>query len=108
MIDIFKKRPALFNTVEVDEFKELLAQHNSVLLDVRTTDEVVEGKISEAINLDYYSRNFKQSVDLLDREKTYLVYCRNGGRARKASKLMTEIGFQNVVMLKGGFKVWKK
>lgn len=108
MIDIFKKKPVQFLVVEITEFKVLISRTDTVLLDVRTNEEIMAGQIGEPLNLNYFSGNFRKSLTLLDRSKTYLVYCRNGGRARKTCKLMTELDFSNVIMLKGGYKTWQK
>mgnify|MGYP001799691842 CR=1 len=108
MIDIFKRKPIQFRVVEVAEFETLRNQSDAVVLDVRTNEEVISGQIGEPFNLNYFSGNFSKSLTLLDQSKTYLVYCRNGGRARKTCKMMTELGFANVIMLKGGYKAWQK
>ncbi|MEL6561850.1 MAG: rhodanese-like domain-containing protein [Bacteroidota bacterium] len=108
MIDIFKRKPIQFRVVEVAEFEILRNQSDAVALDVRTNEEIISGQIGEPLNLNYFSGNFSKSLALLDRSKTYLVYCRNGGRARKTCKMMTELNFANVIMLKGGYKAWQK
>lgn len=108
MIDIFKTTPRAYETVDVERFRLLMADENNVLLDVRTRNELSEGIIEEPIHLDYFSSRFKSALALLDKDKTYLVYCRNGGRARKSCKLMCEMGFTHVIMLKGGMKAWNK
>ena len=108
MIDIFKTTPAAYDTVDVPDFQRLMANEENVLLDVRTPTELSQSRIGEGIHLDYFSKRFRKSLELLDRQQTYLVYCRNGGRARKSCKLMCELGFERVVMLKGGLKAWEK
>ena len=108
MIDIFKQTPAAYDTVGVGEFKRLLTDERNVLLDVRTSAEINDNAIPDAMHLDYFSKRFRSSIVALDRKTTYLVYCRNGGRARKSCKLMCEMGFTSVIMLKGGMKAWNK
>ena len=58
-------------------------RHNSsfVILDVRTPHEFREGHLSGAINLDYYSSTFRNDLDNLDKDETYLIYCHSGMRS---------------------------
>jgi thioredoxin len=90
------------------EFQELLeSQQNIQLIDVRTKEEFAEGHLSNAINIDYNGSDFATKIQLLDKQKTTLVYCLSGGRSNGAMKWMAEHGFQKVVNLKGGTLAWK-
>jgi len=79
---------------------------NFVILDVRTPEEYAVGHLEKAINLDYYQPLFRQELDLLDRTKTYLIYCRSGVRSSRTWTLMQEMGFQQVYNLVGGVESW--
>lgn len=88
------------------EFKKMEANlsEDVILLDVRTDSEVAEGMIEGAIQIDYRKDNFRDEVAKLDSSKTYVVYCRSGGRSASASKIMTEeLGFKHVNNLLGGY-----
>lgn len=37
-----------------------------------------------------------------DRESTYLMVCRSGNRSGKAASILVELGFEQVINLKGG------
>jgi rhodanese-related sulfurtransferase len=72
-----------------------MIQNNStnpdfVLLDVRTPDEFSSGHIENASLLDFYSPTFSEDLDKLDKNKTYLVYCRTGNRSAKSADMMIE------------------
>ena len=70
---------------------------NQVILDVRTDDEVRPGVILGAIQIDYYQKDFRRQLGLQDRNKTYYVYCHTGGgRSAETTKIMGEMGFENV------------
>ncbi|MCV6604804.1 MAG: rhodanese-like domain-containing protein, partial [Porticoccaceae bacterium] len=88
---------------------EQLIENNSglVILDIRTAKEFIEGHIAGAVNIDYYSDDFRQSLAALDKGKTYLVHCRSGGRSGRSLKLFNELGFEKVIHLDGGIKAWK-
>ena len=79
---------------------------NSVVLDVRTRDEFVEGHIPGAVLIDFKAPDFKQKVGQLDHDKLYLVHCAAGGRSAKAAELMGSLGFERVFNLEGGMKAW--
>jgi len=77
------------------------------LLDVRTLEEVEEGYIPSATNIDIYKGpEFVSEIEKLDKTKNYYVYCRSGGRSAQACAIMNELGFENTYNLLGGFTEW--
>lgn len=95
-----------YTDLSQDEFKKMESNlpEDVVILDVRTDPEVAEGMIEGAIQIDFRGENFEEEVAKLDSSKTYVVYCRTGGRSAAASKIMTEeLGFKNVNNLLGGY-----
>jgi len=92
--------------VNVEEFKTLMTESNVVVLDVRTPKETAEGMIEGAIEIDVKASDFKEKIQQLDKDKKYLVYCRSGRRSVTACTAMEEVGFENLVNLKGGYKAW--
>lgn len=77
-----------------------------LILDVRTSSEYAAGHIEDAFNLDYYSPSFQNDLDMLDRDKTYLVYCRTGHRSGLTVDMMQYLGFEYVYDLSGGIEDW--
>jgi rhodanese-related sulfurtransferase len=77
-----------------------------VILDVRTLQEIDQGYIEGAQQLDFYNPAFTQNIARLDREKTYLVYCRSGARSAKTLTLMKMLKFKKVYNLQGGLLQW--
>ena len=80
---------------------------NLIILDVRTQDEYNQGHIENAININYYSKTLKKELKKLDKNKTYLVYCRSGNRSGKTLKIMEKLGFKEVYNI-GGMIEWNK
>ena len=78
-----------------------------VILDVRTLAEYDQGYVANAINIDFYSATFRDELDALDKEKTYLIYCRSGNRSGQALGIMDELGFKEVYNLSGGISAWQ-
>ena len=97
-----------FKTVDNDEFEQLLADSNVVLLDVRTQSEFDEGHLRGAILIDVKTDSFMLAArDRLPKEKTVAVYCRSGRRSAMAAEMLAAEGFK-VVNLDGGIIRWRK
>ncbi|MFY8162466.1 MAG: rhodanese-like domain-containing protein [Candidatus Kapaibacteriota bacterium] len=89
------------------EAKELIKKGKVELIDVRTPAEVSAGYIKGTkIFADYMGNDFKAKTAKLDKSKTYLVYCKSGGRSAKASSELTAAGFTNIINLSGGISSW--
>lgn len=94
--------------LDPQSFKEKIANDNPVIIDVRTADEYEAGHIDNAINLDFYSDNFADQLEKLDKHKPYSIYCRSGNRSGQTLLLMKELGFKDVANLSGGFTAWEQ
>ncbi len=79
-----------------------------VVLDIRRDVEFEEGHIDGAKNIDFYSKDFAESLKTLDRDKAYLVHCASGGRSTKSLATFKALGFKQVYHLDGGFNAWKE
>ena len=79
---------------------------NFVILDVRTPEEFLGEHIENAVNLDYYSDTFRNDLNKLDKNKTYLIYCRSGSRSENALNIMKELDFREVYNMSGGIIKW--
>ncbi len=106
MFNFFKSSPKKYQDIPSGEFFDLMAQPNTVIIDVRSAGEFAGGKLRGARNLDIMSSGFTNQVRNLPKDKTYLLYCRSGNRSGKACEVMTDLGFENVKNLKGGMMSW--
>ena len=84
----------------------LADQAGVVVLDVRTPEEFADARIAGAINVDYYAADFREQVDELDKDATYVLYCRSGNRSEDANRIMRELGFAEVYEVDGGIVAW--
>tara|TARA_R110002073_G_scaffold95059_5_gene220952 strand:+ start:2921 stop:3235 length:315 start_codon:yes stop_codon:yes gene_type:complete len=93
-----------------EEWKQQLAKDaNAVILDVRTDEEVAEGIIPNAIQMDIYKgQGFIYKLEELDKNKNYYVYCRSGARSGQACAIMNQLGFKNAFNLSGGILEWNE
>lgn len=95
--------------LSVHDFKAKLDKsHDAVLLDLRTPDEVKQGVIPGAVQLDYFVKDFEKRVGKLDPNKTYFIYCASGGRSGETFDLMKTLGFREVYELPAGFAGWQR
>ena len=94
-------------TVGADKYFGLLEERQEegkgVILDVRTAGEVADGTAPGSENIDFYSPDFNTTLDALDKEETYFIYCRSGGRSGQTLRLMESLGFSEVYDLSGGW-----
>ena len=80
---------------------------NFIIIDIRTPEEYESGHLEDAIIIDYYENTFEKDIDQLDKEKTYLIYCRTGRRTGLAMEIMKDLNFFNVYNMLGGITQWK-
>ncbi len=98
-----------YKDINSTEFNQLAQQANTLVIDVRTPEEVSEGKIQQAdLFIDFTSEDFDAKIDSLDKSKTYIVYCKAGGRSARAAQTMIDKGFENVYNLQGGISSYKE
>lgn len=92
-----------------EEWEEQLSKdNNAFILDVRTPEEMEEGYIPKAKNIDIYlGQEFLDELEKLDKSKNYYVYCRSGNRSGQACAIMNSIGIENTYNLEGGFMNWE-
>jgi rhodanese-related sulfurtransferase len=77
-----------------------------IILDVRTSSEFHDGHIEGALNIDVNLPSFSEELEQLDRNATYLVYCRSGSRSRTALRIMDDLGFTSAYHLANGITEW--
>lgn len=109
-IESTKKHPAAAGNVlqlSVSQFEKMRRAGIEVpIIDVRTPKEIADGKIPNALEMDYEADDFEEKLEELDKNVTYIVYCEAGGRSSNAAELMAKKGFKNVYNLDGGYLAW--
>ena len=77
-----------------------------VILDIRTPGEFKSGHIEDAVLIDFYARNFLEKMQALDKNKTYLLYCRSANRSTKTLSLVKNMGFTSLYNMDRGIIGW--
>lgn len=94
-----QKEVSNLKTVWVSEFKKELEKGDSILIDLRTPAEVEQGVIPWAKDIDFYSPDFQNKINSLDKNEKYLIYCRSWARSWRTFELMKSLWFKNVINL---------
>ena len=92
--------------------REMIAQGNALVVDVRETQEVANsGKAAGAVHVSRGLLEFRADPDSpahdknFAKDKNVILYCASGGRSALAGKLLKDMGYERVYNL-GGFKDW--
>lgn len=93
--------------ITVDDLKVVLkSDANIQLLDVRTPKEWEEGVINNPIKIDVTGDDFEgKALEKLDKNQPVYIYCRSGGRSKRASELLAKKGYK-VYNVLGGILEW--
>jgi rhodanese-related sulfurtransferase len=100
---LFGTASSKYQNVKAGEFLQIAENTpDAVLIDVRTPAEYNGEKLTGAKNIDIFSKDFTSEIDKLDKNKTYLLYCRSGNRSGQACNIMAGRGFTKLYNLSGG------
>lgn len=95
-------RAPLLQSCPVSEAMQRIAR-GAVWLDVRFAAEYAHDGLPGASNVPL--NELRQALPLLDRSKEYVVYCQSGRRSAAATFLLSQRGF-NAVLLAGGLRAF--
>lgn len=100
--------PTPFTSLTEQEFNSLMQQNEFTIIDIRTPEEIAQGKIaSDALEMDFYQASFPDQLAKLDKQKNYFLYCRSGNRSGTTLSQMKEMGFESVYDLQDGIGSWR-
>lgn len=87
------------NNFNCDDIRQTLGT-GATLLDVRSTDEFNNGCLPNAKNIPLAILPLL-AHEQLNKNEPVLIYCRSGGRAIMAEKILTRLGFTDVMNIGG-------
>jgi rhodanese-related sulfurtransferase len=94
-------------TLVAGDFSAKEKDSNTVVIDVRSTEEVANGFIPGTdLFINFLDGNFQDQLQKLDKTKTYIVYCHSGNRSGKATNAMQQLGFTDIYNLQDGISGW--
>ncbi|HTN46079.1 MAG TPA: rhodanese-related sulfurtransferase [Flavipsychrobacter sp.] len=92
--------------LKANEFNEIAAQEDTVIVDMRNHYEYEVGHFENAIEVpsDTFRDQLPMAVDMLQdqKDKNIVMYCTGGIRCEKASAYLLHKGFKNVFHVEGG------
>jgi len=77
-----------------------------IIVDVRTPEEYKEGHLKGAVNINLNAETFREDIANLDRSKTYMIYCRSGGRSSRAVSIIQQLEFTHIYHMVNGINEW--
>ena len=77
-----------------------------VLIDVRENDEFRGGHLKGARGIGRGVLENHIADEVPDTEKEIVLYCRGGNRSALAADSLRQMGYTNVLSMKGGYRQW--
>jgi rhodanese-related sulfurtransferase len=110
-VPFFGEKATIESTVDSSyppvQVMELIKQNKDLLIiDVRSPDELREGKIANSILIpvmDIMAGNYT-----IPRDRPLLLYCATGGRSYAAMQILASKGYNEIYNLQGGISAWKQ
>jgi rhodanese-related sulfurtransferase len=91
------------NEIYAAEAGQMLKKNSLlIVLDVRTAGEYAQGHIKNALNIDANQPDVKDKLGRLDKNATYLIYCRTRNRSGVVANYMVKNGFLSVYQVVDG------
>jgi rhodanese-related sulfurtransferase len=107
-ITVIDYRESAYREVGPAEYAAMLADKNSLLLDVRTPGEYARGRIAGSTLIPLQQLQARLAELSTYKDRPVLIYCATGNRSTVASKLLIDSGFKRVVNLRPGIAGWER
>jgi thioredoxin len=105
---LLETRAQTVQDVDAVKFKELTTQKDMLILDVRTEGEYTRGHIKGSTLIDLSSPSAADRLNLLQKNKTVLIYCLSGSRSTVVAQYMQKQGFSKIYNLTYGLMDWNR
>jgi rhodanese-related sulfurtransferase len=91
--------------VSATEAKAIIDENpNLIIIDV--SPNYAEGHLPGAINYYIGDGSLDEAIPTLDKEATYLIYCRIDSASRAGAQKLVDAGFENVYRLESHYSGW--
>ena len=68
-----------------------------IIIDVRTPEEFESGHVESAINIEWQDIALVENIT--NKDNQIFLYCRSGNRSQKATDILIDIGYKDVINL---------
>ncbi len=89
--------------IDVDTLASCSAE--TMVVDVREPEEYAQGHVPGAINLP--QADLASRLDELPRDRPLALICRSGARSLRATQFLRQVGFEQVMSVRGGTLAWR-
>jgi len=89
--------------IQPDKASKKAQDENVKLIDIRTKSEREKSHIPDSKHIQE-----KETLEELDRNYTYILYCQSGNRSSGTVKFLYNNGFRDIYNLKGGIQAWEE
>jgi sulfur-carrier protein adenylyltransferase/sulfurtransferase len=106
--ELLQQTRSEISEIDATQARDRIESGEPVVVDVREQDEWDEGHIAGAVHVP--RGHLESRIERLapDTARPVVVYCSAGNRSAFAAKTLTELGYEDVVSLAGGFTDWKR
>jgi sulfur-carrier protein adenylyltransferase/sulfurtransferase len=106
--DLLRQVKAEVEEIDAAAAGERMGDGGVALIDVREAGEWSEGHIPDAVHVPRGNLESRIEGFVPDRTQPVILYCASGNRSAFAARTLSELGYENVVSLAGGFTDWKR
>ena len=92
--------------IDAEQARKLLEQ-GATIIDVRESDEWRQGHIPQATFIPRGFLELRVEEKIPDHKQPVIVQCASGTRSLLAARTLSEMGYENLYNLSGGFNGWK-
>src|SRR6202049_5300484 len=105
--NILDEARASIKQIDVEQARKMLDQPETVLVDVRESDEWRQGHIPQALGIPRGFLELRIEEKVPDHKTPVILQCASGTRSLLAARTLRELGYENVYNMTGGFNAWK-
>jgi sulfur-carrier protein adenylyltransferase/sulfurtransferase len=106
--ELLQQVRAEISEIDATDARALIEAETPLVLDVREQDEWDEGHIPGAVHVPRGHLESRIERVAPDPTRPVLIYCSVGNRSAFAAKSLSELGYEEVTSLAGGFTDWKR
>src|SRR4051812_48669941 len=105
--EILQQTKQQIREIDTAAADELRTEPGTVVLDVREPDEYEQGAIPGSLHIPRGNLESNIEPRVPEHDTKLLVFCAGGNRSAFAAKTLEDMGYTDVVSVKGGFNRWK-
>lgn len=87
--------------------KDIDKSENITLIDVRSQQELVRGKIPGSVNIPLEVLEEVLDKKIINKDEKVYLYCLSGSRSEVAAQIMDNLGYRYVYNLEHGLLEWR-